>query len=134
LVGLTLGVDPTKHKFSSIFAVKLSHFVTYENSSITINQPSLIAKKCLLYKEKSLVGLTLGVDPTKLKFSLIFAVKLSHFVTYENSSITINQPSLIAKKCLLYEEKSLVGLTLGVDPTKRKFSSIFAVKLSHFVT
>ncbi len=41
----------------------------------------------------------------------IFAVKLSHYVTQENNSFW---PSLVAKngkKCLFYEEKSLIGLT-----------------------
>ncbi len=37
-----------------------------------------------------------GFNPTKLHFP-IFLVKLSHFVTYENISVTMQQTSLVSK-------------------------------------
>ncbi len=43
-------------------------FVTLENNAITVKRSSLLKKrkKCPFYKEKGLVRLTPGVNPTKL--------------------------------------------------------------------
>ncbi len=69
----------------------------------------------------------------------IFAVKLLHFVTYENNAITIKWSSSIVKnwkKCSFYEENSLVGLTrfiIALGKLSIFFFFFFAQKYQFYV-
>ncbi len=87
--------------------------MTEENNIFTVKWPSLIAKTetFLFFKEKSLVGLTPGVDPTKLCFDvkliffrpflpfslIIYKCICTIFLYYKHSSLTQNK---VRKDCL----------------------------------